>query len=154
MELLEGVLELLHFLVTLPRRVRRIRQRRAIHRGRSGADVTLLDIAMANKGRRPPEQRRGGMIRSGDLDVAIGTHLVISRERALVRRLELRGRLVFFKQDDGTVALYSLGQNMVQEYVLDASELTAAEWALFAEMVAEVTNGRMVIDPLPPFAGP
>jgi hypothetical protein len=75
MELLEGVLELLHFLVTLPRRVRRIRQRRAIRRGTTGTDATLLDIAMANDGRRPPEQRRGRVIRSGDLDVAIGTHL-------------------------------------------------------------------------------
>ena len=153
MELLEGVLEPLHFLVTLPRRVRRIWQRRAIRRGTSGADVTLLDIAMANKGMRPPEQRRGGVIRSGDLDVAIGTHLVISRERVLVRRLELRGRLVF-KQEDGTVALYFLGQNLVQEHVLDASELSAAQWALFAEMVAEVTYGRMIIDPPPPFAEP
>lgn len=152
-DLIEPLLELLHWLVkTLRRSVRGVRRQLARRRASSEPITNVLDLALSNSRRRDPPQRRGGVLRSGDLEIVISDRVLISRERQIVGGLQVGGiqGLAFYTLDD-TVSLFVLTPNRPPRRILDVADLSTAEWALFAEMIAEVSYGRVVIDPLPPF---
>ena len=143
-------------LATMPGKLRRAMRSLATPPQTSGSHsgsehVTgALDLATSIGDRQSRWLRPyGGVLQSGDVEIAVDArHLRISRARQTVAQLpwELI-RSLTFRSADGPGFLVALTLNKPPQRLLDATALSSAEWDLVADMIAEATTGRLILQP-------